>query len=207
MYVRLPNAYIAKESIMGTRHLIMVKVNNKVKLAQYGQWDGYLSGQGVEIAEFIHTYLYEYDGKSKLNEFKAKVQALQFVTSEESDAICDKTPDALFNMRHPAFSRDTSAKILPMIAHGFITKVYDSSAFLKDGLFCEYAYTLDLDKELLTIRTGKVDGGNKIAYKIAFSDCNRIHLNNLHKELQAKREAEYAAEQKALKVVKKRKKA
>jgi len=32
---------------MGTRHLICAKINNEYKLSQYGQWDGYPSGQGV----------------------------------------------------------------------------------------------------------------------------------------------------------------
>lgn len=29
---------------MGTRHLSIVKLNGKVKVAQYGHWDGYSKG-------------------------------------------------------------------------------------------------------------------------------------------------------------------
>ncbi|MBD0542281.1 hypothetical protein HPJ54_05685, partial [Acinetobacter baumannii] len=38
---------------MGTRHLICVQHNNEYKVAKYGQWDGYPSGQGVGILEFL----------------------------------------------------------------------------------------------------------------------------------------------------------
>jgi hypothetical protein len=42
-------------TFMGTRHLIEVKIDGELKVAQYGQWDGYLTGQGVNIADFIHN--------------------------------------------------------------------------------------------------------------------------------------------------------
>ncbi|HCQ9645363.1 TPA: hypothetical protein OMQ22_003603, partial [Acinetobacter baumannii] len=38
---------------MGTRHLICVQHNNEYKVAKYGQWDGYPSGQGAGILEFL----------------------------------------------------------------------------------------------------------------------------------------------------------
>jgi len=38
---------------MGTRHLICVVKDGEYKVAQYGQWDGYLSGQGQDIVKFI----------------------------------------------------------------------------------------------------------------------------------------------------------
>ena len=38
---------------MGTRHMIGVVSDGKYRVAQYGQWDGYPSGQGVGILEFL----------------------------------------------------------------------------------------------------------------------------------------------------------
>lgn len=38
---------------MGTRHLIEVVVDGQIKVAQYGQWDGYPSGQGVDVLKFL----------------------------------------------------------------------------------------------------------------------------------------------------------
>ena len=37
---------------MGTRHLIAVMADGKYQVAQYGQWDGYPSGQGVSVLTF-----------------------------------------------------------------------------------------------------------------------------------------------------------
>ena len=38
---------------MGTRNLTMVISENKTKVAQYGQWDGYPEGQGKTILKFL----------------------------------------------------------------------------------------------------------------------------------------------------------
>ena len=44
---------------MGTRNLISVIENKKPVIAQYGQWDGYPSGQGVDILEFLKSEFFE----------------------------------------------------------------------------------------------------------------------------------------------------
>ena len=38
---------------MGTRNLTMVISQEKTKVAQYGQWDGYPEGQGVKILSIL----------------------------------------------------------------------------------------------------------------------------------------------------------
>ena len=38
---------------MGTRHVTAVFLNGEPRVAQYGQWDGYPSGQGVTILDFL----------------------------------------------------------------------------------------------------------------------------------------------------------
>ena len=41
---------------MGTRHLIGVITGGRYKVAQYGQWDGYIKGgQGEAVLEFLKT--------------------------------------------------------------------------------------------------------------------------------------------------------
>ena len=38
---------------MGTRNLTVVVVNKKVKVAQYGQWDGYPTGLGTDLLKLL----------------------------------------------------------------------------------------------------------------------------------------------------------
>jgi hypothetical protein len=38
---------------MGTRNLTAVYFKGEFRIAQYGQWDGYISGSGWGILEFL----------------------------------------------------------------------------------------------------------------------------------------------------------
>lgn len=40
---------------MGTRHLIAVCIDGKYPIAQYGQFDGYPEGAGVDILNILRT--------------------------------------------------------------------------------------------------------------------------------------------------------
>ena len=52
---------------MGTRHLICVVKDGEFKVAQYGQWDGYFSGQGQNILNFLR------DDSFNLSHFKEQL--------------------------------------------------------------------------------------------------------------------------------------
>jgi hypothetical protein len=58
------------------------------------------------------------------------------------------------NKKYPEFSRDIGADILNLINDDKVTKVQDSLDFVAESLFCEYAYVLDLDKQVLEIYKG-----------------------------------------------------
>jgi hypothetical protein len=102
---------------MGTRHLTIVKVDGIVKVAQYGQWDGYPKGQGVTIANFLQK-------KMDLRKFKKELRALTFITPKEAKARwieAGAEPDSDWvNMDvstkhrelYPWLSRDTGAGVL-----------------------------------------------------------------------------------------------
>ena len=116
---------------MGTRNLTAVYYNGEVKVAQYGQWDGYPSGQGNTILEFLNN-------KFKKDEFIKNLKLCYFGTDEEMDKK--------YLEEYPQFSRNTAADILAMIQDNSAgLMLCNSIDFAKYSLFCEYAYVIDLD--------------------------------------------------------------
>lgn len=123
---------------MGTRNLTIVKVNDTYKVAQYGQWDGNPGGVGSDILEFL---------RSKTNQKKLKQSAAlcRFATQEEFEVIKNSSQ----------FSRDVAGQILAMVAgnpNGLI--LHNSLDFIKDSLFCEWAYVIDFDTNTFEIFKG-----------------------------------------------------
>lgn len=156
---------------MGTRHMIILKVDKKKVLSQYGQWDGYPTGQGKDLVDGLHAILRGFNSSKSLNKFRKYAKELGEYTEKElkalykslSDKFEGRTEDGMVNMGspydkaiqqfHPELHRDTGASIITYIYSGTIKKVPNQSddSFRDDGLFCEWAYELDLDKEVLRI--------------------------------------------------------
>ena len=144
---------------MGTRNLTVVKLNKKIKVAQYGQWDGYPTGQGQEIADFLK--------KVDLIKFKKQINSLGLYSENdiknalievggdpESEWItCDLADKR--DKNHPALSRNHGAGILQLIHNGEVTKVVLNEDFKKDSLYCEYDYEIDLDNETVCMNSGE----------------------------------------------------
>ena len=64
---------------MGTRNLTIVYKNGDYRVAQYGQWDGYPSGLGADILEFLSNI--------NLQEFKDSIDLISFYTAEEMEEL------------------------------------------------------------------------------------------------------------------------
>ena len=144
---------------MGTRNLTMVISNSKTKVAQYGQWDGYPSGQGSDILAFLK--------ETDLEKFKKKINKVKWLTKKQCLEI-EKDKD--WDIKHPYLSRDCAGQILKAIMNGEIevndypngkktVKVnviglVDKSSFAGDSLFCEWAYVVDLDKNTFEVYQG-----------------------------------------------------
>jgi len=146
---------------MGTRNLTMVISNGETKVAQYGQWDGYPSGNGVIVLEFLQS--------TNLEEFKNKLNKVFFTNGnkeKEIKSFCESigakdgwmTGDQskLYQEKYPYLTRDNGAKILDMIRDGEEDEIWitDSTDFAGDSLFCEWAYLVDLDKNRLEVYEG-----------------------------------------------------
>lgn len=146
---------------MGTRHLITIVKDGEFKLAQYGQWDGYPSGQGADILKFLT--------EGDVEALRRNIDKLYFVTDEEVDAFFQTvgipagqqrmTMDQSNTVKEvfPSLHRDTGAGILDLIASGKVNKIDDltegearipttNRIAFAGGWACEWAYTIDLDK-------------------------------------------------------------
>lgn len=147
---------------MGTRNLTMVISNGETKVAQYGQWDGYPEGQGVTALNFLESY--------DLNEFKEKLKSVKFINGNKEKEIqswlksigckdgwmnCEQSD--LYQKKYPLLTRDNGANILELIMESKDEGnlwVNDSTEFAADSLFCEWAYVIDLDKNVFEVYEG-----------------------------------------------------
>ena len=141
---------------MGTRNLTAVYVDGDFKIAQYGQCDGYPDGQGMTVLRFLRG----------MNEdtFRHRLSTLRWAAEEEVDAAQAEcggkggwfglAEHDEFERRYPQFHRDTAAKILQMVYDGTATALWDDRAFALDGLFCEWAYVIDLDRRTFEVYKG-----------------------------------------------------
>lgn len=143
---------------MGTRHLICIVKDKDYKLAQHGQWDGYPSGQGEDIVNFILTW--------DRPRFEEHLKNSRCLTSDETHAlwksfgaddsgfvtldISDK-----FGKVYAQLDRDSGAKTLEYIQDTIEPVLAPLSLdFAADSFFCEYAYIIDLDKDILEVYRG-----------------------------------------------------
>ena len=133
-------------------------MDGEYKVAQYGQWDGYPEGQGVTCLKFLRNEMDE-------SKFREQLNKVHFVNEEELDNLFlefGADPSGLismknydrFKMAYPELHRDTAAKILKMIQDGNVRILENDIEFAADGLFCEWAYVIDLDNRKFEVYTG-----------------------------------------------------
>lgn len=127
---------------MDTRNLILVYYEGAYRIAQYGQWDGYPSGQGVKILAFIAD-------PTRLTALKKALDnnLAYFPTKEQFERLEGKPLEEV-----PSLSRDTAAGILDLVANAAEpVPLVDETEFMADTLFCEWAYVVDLDEEVFEV--------------------------------------------------------
>lgn len=127
---------------MGTRNIIAVQYQGEYKIAQYGQWDGYPEGVGASVLNFLNA--------CNIEEFKKAVSECEWATNIYIDEI---EKEEGWYKTHPELSRDTGGEILELILSGKRVLI-DSLEFVKDSLFCEWAYVVDLDSNTFEIYKG-----------------------------------------------------
>lgn len=147
---------------MGTRNLTIVAADGGYPVAQYGQFDGYPSGQGLTVLKFLRELKPE-DRAA----FKAKCLAtgtyaegeldaeLKEKGIEHNDGWMDMAAAEKFAAAYPNLHRSTAALILPLIRDSPPgLKLRRDLEFIGDSLFCEWAYVVDLDTNKLEVYKG-----------------------------------------------------
>lgn len=156
---------------MGTRNLTCVVFDAEFMIAQYGQWDGYPSGQGRTILEFLRD-------PSNRNALERGLEYVRFLDFEGADKALvesyDKNISGESDERTPQqkawferfMTRDLGGEILMSVASispetmeeqfGFKDKIplKNSYDFAADSLFCEWAYVVDMDNGVLEVFRG-----------------------------------------------------
>ena len=136
---------------MGTRGLTQVILDGEYKISQYGQWDHYPSGAGVEVLDFLRTM--------DADEFKDKLRALdtspvdikalyaELSANLTEAGYADLDGAAIFKRCYPQFDRDMGPGILTSVYDGSVTHVRVDL----DKTWCEYIYTIDFDTGIFSV--------------------------------------------------------
>ena len=130
---------------MGTRNLTCVIKDGEFKVAQYGQWDGYPSGNGIEILEWLSDPKANFDrlkeAAGKVTRMRADFDAQTWIEIGEDSHIIPFTD----NRTYPSFNRDMGMKVLEYLVSTENPIVYLEEEFAQDSLMCEWVYVIDLD--------------------------------------------------------------
>lgn len=145
---------------MGTRHLVCVARDGEYKVAQYGQWDGYPSGAGMGCLEFLRHKIMRATFESKLKNYvrfateKEIKKQWKECGADESGWVSMDVADK-YKKLYPENSRDTGYEVLSIILSADKELLLQNDIdFVRDSLFCEWAYVIDLDKNTFEVYKG-----------------------------------------------------
>ena len=144
---------------MGTRGVVGVVVDGKEKLS-YNHFDSYPSCLGQELVDF----LLEVERKGQRQELKTRFGEAVLVDENHKPTPADKeryAPTADLSVSRQSLDdwycllRDSQGvNGMRGVLAGTLGHVMESNNFPLDSLFCEWAYVVDLDKNVLEIYKG-----------------------------------------------------
>lgn len=144
---------------MGTRGASGFKVNGQLKV-MYNHYDSYPDGLGTEVVSFVRSVV----ENKQVDQLIANAAKLILVdeTSKPTDELIDKYTkfaDQDVSTRRLddwyVLLRDLQGDgILRKTLSGEVEHIMDGESFLRDSLFCEYAYIINLDDRTLEFYKG-----------------------------------------------------
>ena len=157
---------------MSTRGAIGFYCKGKGKIT-YNHWDSYPSDLGINILEEIRDIPIEklkevFEQIKLIKDEQAKPTAEEFKQySEYSDPSVGGSTSNTKVKTYYQLLRKLQGTLKPYI-EGKVKIMIDSESFLKDSLFCEWAYIINLDEEVLEVWKGfrKENSDNRYKWTI-----------------------------------------
>ena len=148
---------------MGTRNLTkVIDKDGEIRVAQYGQWDGYPEYSGTRMLSFILEFgmldkIEKSLIKCRLTTNENEVGAAYDVYSDEPKWESLRNESNGYGIAFPSLSRDTGVDILKVIVYSNEEiLLWDDRGFENDDLFCEGVYTLNYQtKQFVSTYGGK----------------------------------------------------
>jgi hypothetical protein len=130
---------------MGTRNLSLCKKDGQIKIAQYGQWDGYPSGQGATILKFCQDKENLQRLKNRLADIRPLEEIKGFLLEYDKLAPAwsneiDKRTTEMKVWWNTLMHRDIGGEIFENIAHLDTSKM---PAVMGDNIYIEHYWDLD----------------------------------------------------------------
>ena len=145
---------------MGTRGAVGVKLNNKYYVT-YNHWDSYPSELGKDVVQFCQKIDTIQNGWKK---FSKNIEKVELVKNKDKASkklqnkyakYCDESVSTQDSSEWYCLLRNLQGiSIFNEILEGNVEHMIDSFNFLKDSLFCEYAYIINLDDKKLEFYQG-----------------------------------------------------
>lgn len=147
---------------MGTRNLIIVIKNQEVKIAQYGNSSGYPEVVGLDILNFISI-------ERNLTELTNRLSKICFM-HEDDEKLYRSLENKMYegNLEEMKKANEEISEKFPLVVMDFGGKflkeiiicdyekilLKNSINFAKNSLYCEWAYVIDLDKDIFEVYKG-----------------------------------------------------
>ncbi|KAI1453117.1 hypothetical protein F4805DRAFT_386686 [Annulohypoxylon moriforme] len=134
---------------MGTRNLICIRVNKQWVVAKYCQWDGYPTGQGVILFNFLHV-------EGNLARLRAGLDYIYETTKEDREKIQEVAEAEVARLK--ALDRQGLYNYLaPLMSKFPLAKKPED---LEDYQIEHYFFDADRQNELLFPSLSRSTGGN-----------------------------------------------
>jgi hypothetical protein len=156
---------------MSTRGLWGFRYKGKDKLT-YNHFDSYPDQLGKKICTFIYKHTLK-----QLKEIASKIQMVNKRTLPAAKQIeaCQPWTDLSVGNQseNDWYCLLRAAQGTPSVYDTKLKYMIDDKNFIKDSLFCEYAYIINLDSKMLEFYVGFQDKNQNNRYKLSKQEINK----------------------------------